>query len=216
MAPFKPALVVVDMQYDFVHGSLAVPGGSEILPAINELLACPFVVKIASKDFHPPDHISFATTHDKPTFSKTVIYPPDDADENRPLEQVLWPVHCVADTPGSEFIQGLNHDALNDVVTKGTHPGIEMYSAFRDPWHLANTKLPKLLEDHGITDVFIVGIAGDYCVRSTAFDAVEFGYTTWVVRDVVRSVHDAGVEWTDMKEKGIKLTDCAEVKRLVA
>ncbi|KAG6842443.1 hypothetical protein C0991_007573 [Blastosporella zonata] len=215
MAPFTPALIVVDMQYDFVYGSLAVPNGSEIIPAINELLSHPFVAKIASKDFHPPDHISFASAHDKPVFSKLNIYPPGDVKKERPLEQVLWPVHCVANTPGSEFVEGLDQDALTAVVLKGTDQGIEMYSAFRDPWHIANTVLPKLLNDSAVTDVFIVGIAGDYCVKSTAFDAVELGYKTWVIRDAVRSVYDTGAEWQDMEKKGIRLIDSAGVKCLV-
>ncbi|KAG6919031.1 hypothetical protein DXG01_009741 [Tephrocybe rancida] len=215
MAPFIPALLVVDMQYDFVHGSLAVPNASEIIPPINELLACPFVAKIASKDFHPPDHISFAITHDKPVFSNITIYPPGETHTDRGLEQVLWPVHCVASTPGSEFVEGLAQEALTAVVIKGTDQGIEMYSAFRDPWHIAHSALPKMLEDLKITDVFIVGLAGDYCVKSTAFDAVEFGYKTWVVRDAVRSVYDTGTEWRDMEQKGIRLVDCDDVKRLV-
>ncbi|KAG6878139.1 hypothetical protein C0993_011853 [Termitomyces sp. T159_Od127] len=203
------------MQYDFVYGSLAVRNGSEIIPAINDLLALPFAAKIASRDLHPTDHVSFAATHGKPLFSKTLIYPPGDIERQRGLEQVLWPIHCIADTLGSEFVEGLNQTALTDLVTKGTDQGIEMYSAFRDPWHLANTTLPELLKNHGITDVFIVGIAGDYCVKSTAFDAIDFGYKTWVVRDAVRSVHDGGPEWEDMERKGIKVTDSAKVKRLV-
>ncbi|KAG6849980.1 hypothetical protein H0H93_002982 [Arthromyces matolae] len=215
MATFAPALIVVDMQYDFVHGSLAVANGIEIIPKINDLLTLPFVAKIASKDFHPPNHISFAATHEKPVFSKITIYPPNSTDSDRGLEQVLWPVHCVAHTPGSEFVEGLNVGALNTTVLKGTDQGIETYSAFCDPWHLANTTLPKLLEDHRVTDVFIVGIAGDYCVKSTAFDAVEFGYKTWVIRDAVRSVHDSGVEWEEMERKGIKIVDSTDVKHLV-
>ncbi|KAG6889479.1 hypothetical protein C0992_004984 [Termitomyces sp. T32_za158] len=215
MATFTPALLVIDMQYDFVYGSLAVRNGSEIIPIINDLLAHPFAAKIASRDLHPRDHISFAATHEKPLFSKTVIYPPGDIEQERGLEQVLWPIHCVADTLGSEFVEGLNQRVLTGLVTKGTDQGIEMYSAFRDPWHLANTTLPKLLKDHGITDVFIVGIAGDYCVKSTASDAIDFGYKTWVIRDAVKSVHDSGSEWGDMERKGIKVTDSAEVKRLV-
>ncbi|KAG6845371.1 hypothetical protein H0H87_010480 [Tephrocybe sp. NHM501043] len=215
MATFMPALIVVDMQYDFIYGSLAVSRGSEIIPVINELLSRSFVAKIASKDFHPPEHISFALTHDKPTFSKLTTYPPGDVMKERPLDQILWPVHCVANTPGSEFVEGLNYQALTNVVMKGTDQGIEMYSAFRDPWHIANTALHKILEGLAATDVFIVGIAGDYCVKNTAFDAVDFGYETWVIRDAVRSVHNTGMEWKDMKEKGIRIVDCAEVKRLV-
>jgi len=212
---FKPALMVIDMQHDFVHGSLAVPDAHTIIDTINSLLRCPFAVKIASKDFHPPNHISFAETHRKPVFSKITIYPPGRPQGERPLEQVLWPVHCVANTPGSEFVEGLDYKALGHVIHKGTDEGIETYSAFRDPWHLSNTALPRILESHGVTDVFIVGVAGDYCVKWTAFDAVDFGYKTWVVRDAVRSVSDAGTEWEEMERKGVRIVDSGEVKRLV-
>ncbi|KAG5636595.1 hypothetical protein H0H81_007535 [Sphagnurus paluster] len=210
---FRPALLVIDMQYDFVHGSLAVEGGHSIIDTVNLLLALPFVAKIASKDYHPPNHISFAETHQKPVFSKIRLLHPDGGEES--LEQVLWPVHCVADTPGSEFVEGLHSGALTSIVHKGTHPSIEMYSAFRDPWHLENTVLPSVLESHGVTDVFIVGIAGDYCVKSTALDAVDFGYKTWVVRDAVRSVSFEGTEWTDMQLKGVRIVDSEEVKRMI-
>ncbi|KAG5647687.1 hypothetical protein DXG03_008410 [Asterophora parasitica] len=213
-AKFTPALIVVDMQYDFVHGSLAVPDASAIIQPVNSLLACPFAIKIASKDFHPPDHISFARTHNKPVFSKINIHPPR-YHEGRALEQVLWPVHCVANTPGADFVEGLSHQAINTTVLKGQDPGIEMYSAFRDPWHLAETALPAALQRHGVTDVFIVGLAGDYCVMSTALDAVDFGYKTWVVKDAVKSVHD-GEEWDEMERKGIRLVDSQEVKKLLS
>ncbi|KAF8078992.1 Isochorismatase-like protein [Lyophyllum atratum] len=211
---FTPALLVVDMQYDFVYGSLAVPNGNTIIDIVNSLLDYPFVAKIASKDFHPPGHVSFAETHQKPVFSRVTIYPPGDTHKERPLEQVLWPVHCVANTPGSEFVEGLKHEALTHVIYKGTDQDIETYSAFRDPWHLSNTELPAILKSHGVTDVFLVGLAGDYCVKSTAFDAVDFGYKTWVVRDAVKSVQDAGTEWEEMQRKGIQVVDYAEVKRL--
>ncbi|GLB35801.1 putative isochorismatase hydrolase [Lyophyllum shimeji] len=212
---FTPALVVIDMQYDFVYGSLAVPGGSTIIDTINSLLKCPFAIKLASKDFHPADHISFAKTHDKPVLSKIIIYPPGKPLNNRPLEQVLWPVHCVANTPGFEFVEGLDREALDYTVHKGTDPGIETYSAFRDPWHLANTSLHGILESHGVTDVFVVGVAGDFCVKWTALDAVNLGYKTWVVRDAVKSVSDAGTEWEEMKNKGVRITNSDEVKKLV-
>lgn len=202
-APFVPALLVIDMQHDFVHGSLAVPGAPSIVDIVNKLLSLPFATKIGTKDFHPSNHISFADTHQKPIFSKITIYPPGDTQEDRALEQVLWPVHCVISTPGSEFVQGLNYEALDAVVCKGTHPDIESYSAFRDPWHLSTTELPGLLRARGVTDVFIVGLAGDYCVKCSAIDAVQFGYKTWVIRDAIRSVADTGSEWIEMEKEGI-------------
>jgi len=215
MPRFSPALLVVDMQYDFVHGSLAVPDGNIIIDTINSLLSLPFLTKIGSKDFHPPNHISFAKTHGREVFSTTTIYPPGATDGKRGLTQVLWPVHCVAGTDGSEFVDGLHNNLLDGVVYKGTDPGIEMYSAFRDPWHLSNTALPSMLEEYGITDVFIAGIAGDYCVKSTAFDAVDFGYKTWVIRDAIKSVGNTGKEWQEMEEKGIEIVDSVEIQAIL-
>ncbi|KAF8226299.1 Isochorismatase hydrolase [Tricholoma matsutake] len=198
------ALLVIDMQYDFVHGSLAVPDATSVIDEINSLLALPFTIKIATKDFHPADHVSFAVVHDKPPFSKIIVYPPGET-ENRPLEQVLWPVHCVASTPGSEFVQGLHLEAFDAVVHKGIHREIETYSGFRDPWHLTTTELPSLLEAQEVTDVVVVGVAGDYCVKYTALDAVDFGYSTWVVRDAIRDVFNTETHWEEMRERGIHI-----------
>lgn len=195
---FTAALLVVDMQHDFVHGSLAVPGGSSIIETINSLLHLPFKVKIGTKDWHPADHVSFATMHDKAPFSKITIYPPGDTQKERALEQVLWPVHCVASTPGSEYVED-----------------IETYSGFRDPWHLTTTELPEVLKAQEVTDVFLVGLAGDYCVKCTALDAVDFGYKTWVVRDAVRDVFDTEAHWEEMEKKGIHLITREEVEKVL-
>ncbi|KAF8640865.1 hypothetical protein AX17_000513 [Amanita inopinata Kibby_2008] len=208
----KPALIVVDMQFDFIHGSLAVPGAAAILDTVNALLDLPFVIKIGTKDYHPPHHISFASTHDKPPFSKITIYPPgDEKQEDKALEQILWPVHCVASSPGAEYVEGLHSNIFDAVVHKGTHKDIESYSAFQDPWKIIVTDLPKLLSTSGATDVFICGVAGDHCVKCTAVDAAAFGYNTWVVRDAVRSVSDSGAEWKEMAERGVQLITSAQV-----
>ncbi|KAF8625224.1 hypothetical protein AX15_005524 [Amanita polypyramis BW_CC] len=211
---FRPALVVVDVQYDFIRGSLAVPEADTIVDVINSVLdsGLPFVTKIATKDYHPPNHTSFASSHDKPLFSTITIYPPGEKkDESRALEQVLWPVHCVASSPGSEFLEELHTDAFDAVVHKGTHRDIESYSAFQDPWRITTTDLPRLLSENEITDVFVCGVAGDYCVKYTALDAVEYGYKTWVIQDAVKSVSKSGSEWKEMEEHGIKLVASKEV-----
>lgn len=211
---FKPILIVVDVQFDFVRGSLAVPEAESIVDGINSLLDnLPFIKKIATKDYHPPDHISFAATHDKPLLSTTTIYPPgQEKDESKALEQVLWPVHCVASTPGSDFVEELHSGAFDAVVYKGTNREIESYSAFQDPWKITTTELPLLLSANGATDVFVCGLAGDYCVKCTALDAVDYGYKTWVIRDAVKS---AGAEWTEMEERGVKSITIAEVTEML-
>jgi nicotinamidase len=215
-ANFIPALIVVDMQNDFVTGSLAVPDAQSIIEPINSILALPFAVKIGTKDFHPPDHISFASNHQKSVGEKITIYPPGSdpqSDSGRGIEQVLWPNHCVQSTPGADFVEGLHDSALDAVVYKGTHKGIECYSAFRDPWRIATTELCTLLSERGVTDVFVVGLAGDYCVKSTAIDAVQSNFKTWVVRDLVRSVGKDGKEWGEMQTNGVLLVESDEVKQ---
>jgi nicotinamidase-related amidase len=215
---FKPVLIVVDVQFDFVRGSLAVPEAESIIDGINSLLDSnlPFIKKIATKDYHPPDHISFATTHGKPLLSTTTIYPPgQEKDESKALEQVLWPVHCVASTPGADFLEELHSGAFDAVVYKGTNREIESYSAFHDPWKITTTELPQLLSANGVTDVFMCGLAGDYCVKCTALDAVDYGYKTWIIRDAVKSVSKSGAEWTEMEERGVKMTSIAEVTDMI-
>jgi nicotinamidase-related amidase len=214
----KPALIVVDMQNDFINGSLAVPDADSIVGVINQLLESdlPFVKRIATKDCHPPNHISFASTHDKPAFSTITIYPPgEERDEAKAIEQVLWPTHCVASTPGAEFPDKLHSAAFDAVVHKGTDRGVESYSAFQDPWKISTTDLPRLLSESGVTDVFVCGVAGDYCVKCTALDAKEFGYRTWVVRDAVRSVSKSGDEWKEMEERGVNAITSEELVRIL-
>lgn len=215
-------LIVVDMQVDFVTGSLAVPGATELLGPVNEIISLPFAYRVASKDFHPPGHISFATTHGKPLFETITIYPPEDlvaqtggditTIKERGLQQTLWPDHCVQGTRGAEIIPGLNVDDTFDIIPKGTHPGVECYSAFQDPWHLLRTDLEEKLHHHEVKDVYLVGLAGDYCVKATAIDAAKAGFNTFVVTDGVRSVSPGGKEYDEMKAAGVGIIDLVELK----
>ncbi|KAI0722774.1 Isochorismatase hydrolase [Earliella scabrosa] len=213
--PFRPALIVVDMQEDFCppNGALAVPGGRDILPTINNLLALPFVLKIATKDHHPASHVSFAANHPgaAPYTSTTTIANPANPSETYSTR--LWPVHCVAGTPGNALVPELDAARLDAVVLKGTDPRVEMYSAFRSPLRApplasAVSDLEARLREARVTDVFVVGLAGDYCVLSTARDAVELGWATYVVEEGTRCV--GGAEgWKDTVEtlqaKGVKV-----------
>lgn len=212
---FVPALIVIDMQDDFVHGSLAVPGATSIIGEINALLDLPWQIRVGTRDFHPRDHVSFAETHGKPLLSKTVIYHPDDEKKEKGIEQVMWPVHCVANTKGADFVEGLNSTKLDVIVHKGTHPHIESYSAFKDIWGRNTTELPGLLQERGVTDIFFVGVAGDYCVKYTAIDAVEFGYRTWLVTDCIKSISDEDIVFQELSTKGIRLTTSKDVKQRV-
>lgn len=210
-----PALVVIDMQNDFVTGSLAVPEGATIINNVNALIDVPgFKTRIATKDFHPPGHVSFAETHGKDVFSKTTIFHPNDKEKANGVEQVLWPVHCVANTSGADFVPGLKTSSFDAVIKKGVSPGIESYSAFQDVWGRDSTELNTILKEKNVTDVWFAGLATDYCVKWSAMDALKFGYNVWVVVDAVKSIRPEKEALEDLEKRGIKFTTTAEVQKL--
>ncbi|KAF1966713.1 Isochorismatase hydrolase [Bimuria novae-zelandiae CBS 107.79] len=199
--PFKPALVIVDVQEDFCppNGLLAVQGGRDIVPLVNELLGRPFLLKIATKDFHPQDHISFASNHEapnnKPFESSVIIKNPLNPSETQ--ETRLWPDHCVQGTKGSELLPELDIKQVHKIVEKGQDKRVEMYSAFADPFTnpcVSKSELAKLLHDAGVTDVFVAGLAADYCVRYTALDAAKEGFKTRVIGEATRAVDPSAMD----------------------
>ncbi|KAK7728469.1 NAD(+) salvage pathway protein [Botryosphaeria dothidea] len=224
-ADFKPALVIVDLQEDFCppSGALTVQDGRAIVSTVNHLLSLPFALKIATKDFHPPDHISFASNHvapDNVPFTSTItIANPLNPSETQTTR--LWPVHCVQGTPGAELIPELARDAVTHVVEKGQDKRVEMYSAFYDPFRnptVAKSGLAELLRGAGVTDVFVVGLAMDYCVKHTALDAAKEGFRTLVVSEGTKAVDPAhwGEAQKEMEEAGVRLVsvDGEEVKKV--
>ncbi|AEO70566.1 uncharacterized protein THITE_2122194 [Thermothielavioides terrestris NRRL 8126] len=226
---FRPALLVIDMQEDFCppNGSLAVAEGRSIAPLINTLLALPaFRLKIGTKDWHPPDHISFAHNHpppdNQPFTSTTTITNPLNPHESYTTR--LWPAHCIQSTPGAALIPELDAARLSHVIEKGTDARVEMYSAFypplRDPPVAgADSGLAGLLRAAGVTRVYVVGLAADFCVRHTAEDAVREGFEAVVVEDATRAVEPAAWEAVVKKEMqacGVQIVRAAdwEVRRL--
>ncbi|KAL2795595.1 Isochorismatase-like protein [Aspergillus keveii] len=198
----KAALIVVDMQEDFCppNGSLAVKGARDLAPTINSLLAHPgFAVRVASQDYHPLDHISFATNHPTPSnrpFECSIeMVNPAPGKDAETKQQTLWPVHCVQQTPGAEIIPEIDVSKIDLFVQKGMHPHVEMYSAFADAFGnqdpaivSVNADLRTFLTDRGVTDVFVVGVAGDFCVKYTALDAAVAGFQSHVVQDATECV----------------------------
>ncbi|KAI8932276.1 hypothetical protein NX059_010474 [Plenodomus lindquistii] len=222
---YNPALVVVDMQEDFCppNGALAVTNGRDIIPTINALLALPFTLKVATKDFHPQDHISFASNHpapnNKPFESTAVITNPHNASES--IETRLWPDHCVQGTPGAELVPELDVSRVDRIVEKGQDKRVEMYSAFADPFTspcVARSDLAQTLKDKSITDVYCVGLAADYCVKHTALDAQKEGFRTWVVADATKAVDSSslGDVHKEYEKAGVKLVgaDGEEMQRV--
>lgn len=204
------------------NGSLAVPDGRSIIPTLNELLSLPFTLKLATKDHHPQDHISFASNHPgtKPFESFVTIVNPNNPSET--YESRLWPDHCVQGTPGNELLHELHLDQVDKVVLKGRDPRVEMYSAFQSPLRdpplpTAVSELSDLLRDNNITHVVVVGLAGDYCVKSSAIDSVEGGWKTCIVEEGTKCV-GGDVGWTESKkeltERSVHMVDIEYVKRV--
>ncbi|KAF3941420.1 Nicotinamidase [Dactylella cylindrospora] len=193
---FNPALLVVDMQEDFCppNGSLAVPEGRTVIPFINELLANPtFTTRIATKDFHPPSHISFASSHPPPDnipfASYTTVTNPYNPTET--YRTRLWPDHCVQGTPGAELVPEMNQTLVDEIVEKGTDDRVEMYSCFHDPFtnpRVSDSGLVERLKKKDVTHVYIVGLAMDYCVKCSAVDARKAGFEVYVVKEGTKAV----------------------------
>lgn len=224
---FVPVLVVVDFQEDFCppNGSLAVVGGRDIAGAVNELLSLPsFVLRVATQDWHPPHHVSFAQNHPakKPFVDVTTIANPHNPAET--CDTRLWPVHCVQGTKGAELVPELDLRRVDHVLKKGHDPRVEMYSAFYGPFRsprVCDSGLAALLRDKGVTHVYVVGLALDFCVRCTAADAVAEGFATYVVEEATRGVAtDGPAAWAEcvegLEKDGVKVVSMAgdEVQRL--
>lgn len=178
------ALVVVDVQNDFCPGgALEVPAGDEVVPVINRL-APRFAARVLTQDWHPPGHLSFASSHPGRA--------PFETTELGYGEQVLWPDHCVQGTPGAAFHPGLDTDRADLVLRKGFRPGIDSYSAFRENDRRTATGLAGYLEGRGITRLVFVGLATDFCVAWSAVDGARAGFEVAVVEDACRAIDLAG------------------------
>jgi len=175
------ALILVDIQTDFLPGgALAVPDGDAILPAVNGLQA-KFPLVVATQDWHPANHGSFAANHP----GKNVF---EQIDLNG-LPQTLWPVHCVQGTPGAELAMGLERGRIAKIFPKGTDAGIDSYSGLNDNGHRKSTGLGEWLKAKTVTEVFVCGLATDYCVKFTALDAAQMGFETFFIEDASRGVN---------------------------
>lgn len=204
------ALILVDIQNDFLPGgALAVKEGDQIIPLVNELQPY-FELVVATQDFHPADHGSFAANHPGKK--------PGDHIDLDGLDQVLWPVHCVQGTQGAEFAKSLHMDQVATVVKKGLDKKIDSYSGFYDNGHKRSTGLTGYLKDKGVKQVFVTGLAADYCVKFTALDAVKEGFETVVIQDATRAVNlqegDFEKAMEELREKGAEIMQSKEVVKM--
>lgn len=195
------ALLLVDLQNDFLPGgALPVTDGDAVIPVANTLLPH-FDLVVATQDWHPADHGSFAANHSGKM--------PGEVIELDGLSQVLWPMHCVQTTPGSDFAAGLQMKHVHHVIRKGTNPLVDSYSGFFDNGQRHATGLEELLKIRGVDEAYILGLATDYCVKFTALDACRLGYKTHLVVDGCRGVGlqpgDVEKAITEMQNAGIIL-----------
>ncbi len=203
------ALIFVDLQNDFVPGgALAVPRGDEVVPLANRL-AERFDLVVATQDWHPADHGSFAAEHEGRD--------PGDSIDLGGLEQILWPVHCVQETPGAAFVEALDMRSVKKVFRKGTEQDIDSYSGFFDNGQRRATGLGGYLEEQSVTEVYLLGLATDYCVKFTALDARSLGFETHLIEDACRGVDltpgdvDRAVE--EMRATGVRVLNSRELLR---
>jgi nicotinamidase/pyrazinamidase len=174
------ALLVVDVQNDFCPGgALAVPEGDAVVPLINRIMGL-FRVVVATQDWHPEGHISFASRHPGKN--------PFEVVEAQGMEQVLWPDHCVEGTHGADFHPGLNTKAFRFVLRKGTGLEVDSYSAFLENDRKTTTGLAGLLRELGVKRLFLSGLATDVCVRATAVDGRGEGFQVALLEDACRPV----------------------------
>lgn len=203
----KAALIMVDLQNDFCEGgSLAVKNANEIIPIANQLQK-KFDTVIATKDWHPDDHMSFASNHPGHKVGDVIVV--------NGLEQILWPDHCVQDTQGAEFHPKLETSLINQIFFKGIDIAIDSYSAFFDNAHLRTTGLADYLLQRQIHDIYIMGLATDYCVRFTCMDAYHLGFNTHIIVDACKGVElnpgDVQSALDEMRNEGVVLVNSADI-----
>lgn len=205
------ALILVDLQNDFMPGgALPVPHGDQVIPVANRVQHS-FDLVVATQDWHPRDHGSFAANHPGRQ--------PGDVIDLNGLEQVLWPVHCVQETTGAAFAPALDAHRVKRTFRKGTDPAIDSYSGFFDNGQRKSTGLSQYLRDNSVADLYILGLATDYCVKFTALDARRLGFDTHVIEDACRGVElkagDGRAALEEMSRAEVTIIGSAQIGRRV-
>lgn len=206
MFDHRSALVLVDIQRDFLPGgSLAVPDGDAVVPVANRVQPL-FEIVVATQDWHPPDHASFAAEHPGRQVGETIAW---DG-----LDQRLWPIHCVQDSAGAEFAGGLETSRFRQVFQKGLDRDVDSYSGFFDNGRRRSTELAPTLRAWGVERVYLLGLALDVCVKFTALDAVELGFETCLIEDGARPVDaESGAAAIDeMRAAGVRIVSSRELE----
>jgi len=197
----KRALILVDIQNDFIPGgALAVSEGDKIVPIANRVQSV-FDLVLATQDWHPRDHGSFASQHPGTK--------PGDVIDLNGIAQVLWPDHCVQGSKGAEFHPKLDRSRVAQVFQKGIDREIDSYSGFFDNGHRRGTGLADYVRAQKVTDIYIAGLATDYCVKFTALDGRTLGLNVYVIEDACRGVNlnpgDSATAVDQMRAAGVRV-----------
>ncbi len=192
-------LIITDIQIDFIPGgALAVPEGDKIIPVINKLQE-KFDLVIATQDWHPGNHISFASNHENKK--------PFDTIEWQEMEQVLWPNHCVQNTHGADFHPQLEMKKVEAIFRKGMDWRIDSYSGFYDNGHKKNTGLAGYLRERNAVELYFCGLAADFCVYYSIKDALKEGFSATLIEDATKPINQENFEniKKEITEKGCKI-----------
>ena len=198
-------LIIIDVQNDFIPGgALSVPGGDEIVPIINNILP-KFDLVLATQDWHPAEHKSFASNHQGREIFETI--------DLNGLEQKLWPDHCVQNTMGAEFHPLLETDSIEAIFRKGMDPEIDSYSGFYDNGHKRTTGLAGYLKEKGAEDLYFCGLAADICVYFTLMDGLQEGFSASLIEDASRPLdNEEFAKLKDLiKHKGGRIVSSEEI-----
>ncbi len=201
------ALILVDLQYDFCPGgALAVNEGDQVIPVANAIMD-KFDLVVATQDWHPADHGSFAANHPWRR--------PGQVMDLHGLQQILWVIHCVQGTFGAELVDELHQSKIDKIFQKGTDKTVDSYSGFFDNGKRKSTGLDAYLKAKGVEEVYVMGLATDYCVKFTADDAVDLGFETYLITDGCRGVNlqpnDAKQAMEYLSNKGVTLVKSTEL-----
>ena len=196
------ALIIVDVQNDFLPGgALAVPHGDEVVAVANKLMR-QFELVVATQDWHPPNHGSFASQHPGRQVGETISL--------AGVDQILWPDHCVQDTHGAAFADALDQTRIDRVFPKGTDPSIDSYSGFFDNGHQRATGLGEFLREQEVRRTHVLGLATDYCVKFTALDARKLGFDCVLMTAGCRGVNlqpgDCDAALREMRAAGVQIS----------
>ncbi|WP_222435643.1 bifunctional nicotinamidase/pyrazinamidase [Fluviispira vulneris] len=207
----KNILLLIDLQNDFIPGgALAVPQGDEVIAIANTLMKNSkgfFAEIIATQDWHPQNHKSFAINHIGKEVGEFI--------KLNGIEQILWPVHCVQNTHGAQLVSSLNSQLIKRIFHKGQNPEVDSYSGFFDNDHTSSTGLGEYLRSISATDIYILGLATDYCVKFSALDCAKLNFTTHLILDGCRGINlkenDIANSIQEMQKQKINICQSSDI-----